>query len=218
MNILTISNITYCVNNENILNNISFEVEKGDCISIIGKSGSGKSTMLKIIADLLPITRGDIFYNGISYNNYDPIKLRKEISYCMQTPQLFGHKVFDNFIFPYKIRKESVDKNKIFKLIKDFNLEKDILDKNINTLSGGEKQKISIIRNLLFTPKIILLDESTSALDDENTTIVENIIKTFNNQGVTVLWITHDINQSKKIFNKRICFEKNQIEKTEVLF
>ena len=217
MNILSIKDVFYNMGDLEILKGISFDIEKGACISIIGQSGSGKSTLLKLCADMIPITSGNIYFNGKCYTSYNPIELRKKISYCLQTPELFGKSVCENLEFPFKIRKEKVNKQRIVKLLERFNIDESFLDKDIISLSGGEKQRISIIRNLLYTPDIILLDEATSALDLENAKVVEEYIKELNDLGVTVLWITHSMEQSEKIFNKRITISEGKIKCMEVL-
>lgn len=217
MNILSIKDVFYNMGDLEILKGISFDIEKGDCISIVGQSGSGKSTLLKVCADMIPITSGNIYFNGKCYTSYNPIELRKKISYCLQTPELFGKSVCENLEFPFKIRKEQVNKQRIVKLLERFNIDESFLDKDIISLSGGEKQRISIIRNLLYTPDIILLDEATSALDLENAKVVEEYIQELNDLGVTVLWITHSMEQSEKIFNKRITISEGKIECMEVL-
>lgn len=217
MKILEIKDLQYKSNNTNILNGINLSVEKGDCISIVGQSGSGKSTLLKMCADLLEISKGDIFYKEINYKEYDPIELRKNISYCIQLPYLFGNTVYENLEFPFKIRKEKFDNTRVKALLESFNLDKSILCQDINSLSGGEKQRISIIRNLVYTPDILLLDEATSALDNDNAKRVEEHIKQLNLRGTTVLWITHSIEQSKCIFNKRITLWEGKVENMEVI-
>ncbi|MBS6502280.1 MAG: ATP-binding cassette domain-containing protein [Clostridium sp.] len=217
MNILSIKDVFYNMGDLEILKGISFDIEKGDCISIIGQSGSGKSTLLKLCADMIPITSGNIYFNGKCYTRYNPIELRKKISYCLQTPELFGKSVCENLEFPFKIRKEKVNKQRIVKLLERFNIDESFLEKDIISLSGGEKQRISIIRNLLYTPDIILLDEATSSLDLENAKIVEEYVQELNDLGVTVLWITHSMEQSEKIFNKRITISEGKIKCMEVL-
>lgn len=217
MNILSIKDVFYNMGDLEILKGISFDIEKGDCISIVGQSGSGKSTLLKLCADMIPITSGNIYFNGKCYTRYNPIELRKKISYCLQTPELFGKSVCENLEFPFKIRKEKVNKQRIVKLLERFNIDESFLEKDIISLSGGEKQRISIIRNLLYTPDIILLDEATSSLDLENAKIVEEYVQELNDLGVTVLWITHSMEQSEKIFNKRITISEGKIKCMEVL-
>ena len=217
MKILEIKDLQYKSNNTNILNGINLFVEKGDCISIVGQSGSGKSTLLKMCADLLEISKGDIFYKEINYKEWDPIELRKNISYCIQLPHLFGNTVYENLEFPFKIRKEKFNNTRVKVLLESFNLDESILCKDINSLSGGEKQRISIIRNLVYTPDILLLDEATSALDNDNAKRVEEHIKQLNSRGTTVLWITHSMEQSKGIFNKRIALWEGKVQNMEVI-
>ncbi|GAA0116867.1 ABC transporter ATP-binding protein [Clostridium senegalense] len=217
MKILSVKDVHYKRENTNILNGVTFNVEKGDCISIIGSSGSGKSTLLKICADLLPINKGELYFKGENYLNYNPLEIRKQISYCVQLPYLFGVSVYDNLEFPFKVRKEPFDRYRVIELLKKFNLEEEFLQKDIVNLSGGEKQRVSIIRNLIYTPEIVLLDEATSALDKENSKCVENYIKELNIQGVTVLWVTHNLEQSTSIFNKRILVSEGKIDRMEVI-
>lgn len=216
MSLLTLKSLVYTNNKQTILENIDLEIEQGDCIAIIGPSGSGKSTLLKLCADLISPSSGHLIFKGKAYEDYDPIKLRRQISYCVQIPQLFGKIVYDNLVFPFKIRKEPVNLKRIKELLERFDLDESFLEKEIHKLSGGEKQRIAIIRNLLYTPQILLLDEATSALDDENAKRVEAYIQELNTQGVTVLWITHSLVQSESIFNKRITLSKGVIECMEV--
>lgn len=217
MIILEAKNLRYKSNNDNIIDGISIKINKGDSISIVGASGSGKSTFLKLFADLIEVSSGELYYKGKNYKDYDPLELKKSVSYLIQTPYLFGETVYTNLVFPFKIRKEVVDEDRIKKLLKEFNLSKDILHRNVNLLSGGEKQRISIIRTLIYKPEVLLLDEATSALDKTNEAIVEKYIKKLNKEKITVIWITHSLEQSYSIFNKRITLEKGKIKNLEVL-
>ncbi|MGL4572468.1 MAG: ABC transporter ATP-binding protein [Clostridium sp.] len=216
MSILKLNNINYKLENTDILKNINLKVNEGDCVSLIGSSGSGKSTLLKICSSLISQTSGDILFNSKDFYDYDVIMLRREISYCVQMPILFGDTVLDNLKFPFEIRKKDFDEDRVISLLNEFNLSKDYLNKDINSLSGGEKQRVSLIRNLIFLPKILLLDEATSALDPENSILVEGIIKNLNHNGVTILWVTHNIEQSSSIFNKRLTLSLGEIIKREV--
>ncbi|MGL5649624.1 MAG: ABC transporter ATP-binding protein, partial [Clostridium sp.] len=187
-------------------------------ISIVGESGSGKTTLLKLCAHLISCSSGKIKFNGREYSTYDDIELRKNIRYCVQEPYLFGERVKENLEFPFKIRKEKVDDRRIEDLLQIFNLDKEIIHKKIEDLSGGEKQRIALVRSVIYEPKVILLDEATSALDEKNTEKVERYIKNLNEKGITVLWNTHDTNQSKRIFNKRIVLEMGKIKEVEKIY
>lgn len=217
MDILNIKNLSYEVDNTKILNGITLDIEQGDCISVVGQSGSGKSTLLKLCADLIPATGGEVVYRGGSYRDYNPLELRRKISYCVQLPHLFGETVFHNLEFPFKIRNKLMDKGRVVSLLERFNLDESFLDKSVNSLSGGEKQRVAIIRNFIYEPDIILLDEATAALDKENAKGIEAYIRELNQKGVTVLWITHSKEQSEGIFNKRITIDEGKIERIEVI-
>jgi putative ABC transport system ATP-binding protein len=175
-----------------ILQNISFEVEEGAFLTLIGPSGAGKSTILKLIANLINPTSGKIFFREKDIMKIDPLTYRRSVSYCFQQPSLFGEKVADNLSFPYEIRKQAVDRERLLQLLHEVNLEADYLDKDITSLSGGEKQRIALIRNLIFLPKVLLLDEVTTGLDEDNKEIVHQLIERVHQQGVTIIQVTHD--------------------------
>lgn len=217
LKVLELKDVHYSVDNTEILKGISAEVYEGDCISLIGSSGSGKSTLLKICADLLPLSKGSICYRGVDYSKYNPIELRQQISYILQLPYLFGKKVLENLEFPFKARGKEMEMDRVVPLLNEFGLDENILYKDVNSLSGGEKQRVSIIRNLIYTPDVLLLDESTSALDSENALKIERYIANLNSQGTTILWITHSIEQSVGIFNKRMTLHDGKIQNLEVL-
>lgn len=143
--------------------------------------------------------------------------LRKEISYCFQIPHLFGDTVEDNLNFPYFIRSMKMDFERVNELLLRFNLDKRILKEEVKNLSGGEKQRIALIRTLLFKPEMILLDEVTSALDVDNTQIVESVINSLNKEGTTVLWITHSPEQSRRYANKLLTVDCGEIKSLEAI-
>ena len=200
-----------------VLKNISLKVEKGDYVSVIGSSGSGKSTFLKLCCHLISPTKGNILINGNDVMKNNPIELRKKISYCFQTPILFGDTVMENINYPYSIRNKTMDMERVNMLFSRFNMEPEYIDREIKNLSGGEKQRIALIRTLLFRPDVLLLDEVTSALDVDNTLIVENAVNDLNNEGVTILWVTHNLEQSRKYANKLLTIDNGEITSLEVL-
>lgn len=217
MPLLEFKSVSFKNDSKIIIDRISFSIEKGDCVSIIGPSGSGKSTLLKLCCHLISPTDGCIVYKEKNLTDYDPIGLRKSIAYCFQTPYLFGDTVIENIRFPYSIRNMLVDQKRIDELFSMFNIPADYLNKDVKILSGGEKQRIALIRTLLFKPEILLLDEVTSALDSENAKNVEEAIASLNTEGITVLWITHNLEQSRKFANKLLTIEDGKIKSLEVL-
>lgn len=217
MNILDLCNVSYKQGENTILQDINFGMEKGDFISIIGPSGSGKSTLLKLIGDLISPTTGNIKFDGVEYEKINPIDLRGRITYCFQTPYLFGEKVRENMEFVFRVKNEKYDENRVIKLFDSFEMSKDFLDKDCEKLSGGERQRISLIRSIIFRPDIILLDEITSALDAENTRIVEKNINLLHNEEVTIMWITHNQEQGRKYANKILTLDSGKVISLEVI-
>ncbi|WP_281681331.1 ABC transporter ATP-binding protein [Lactobacillus gallinarum] len=192
MTIIEFKHISYQVKEKQILHDVSFKVDRGDFLTLVGPSGSGKSTILKLTANLISPTAGDIFYQDKKMAKYDPVQYRREVSYCFQQPSLFGKTVRENLIFPYEIRRQVVVEKRIDELLKLVDLSADFLDKDINSLSGGEKQRVALIRNIVFLPKVLLLDEVTTGLDDDSKEIVHQLIKRVHEQGATIILVTHD--------------------------
>ncbi|MGT2932927.1 ABC transporter ATP-binding protein [Streptococcus catagoni] len=215
MSILSFKKVSFRVADKEIIKDLTFQVEQGDFISIIGPSGGGKSTILKLASFLISPSQGEISYLDKDLKQLDPVELRKTISYCFQMPQLFGKRVQENIDFPYSIRNEKYDHNRVEELFKLFKMDTALLDYDVKKLSGGEKQRIALIRQLLFEPKILLLDEVTSALDVKNKEIVEDVIKALHDKGITILWITHDRSQSHKFANKVMTIVDGQLESME---
>lgn len=217
MSLLNFRNVSFANDGKTVLRNVSFVVEAGDFISIVGSSGSGKSTLLRLCSHLISPTSGDVFYKGANMTGYSPTELRKSISYCFQFPYLFGSTVKDNLDFPFSIRNIPFNEARVKELFLLFNISTTLLNADVQNLSGGEKQRIALVRTLLFLPEVLLLDEVTSALDAENTCMVEDAISSLNKGGITVLWITHDPEQSQKYANKIITLEAGEIKSLEVL-
>ncbi|MBP1744491.1 MAG: Xenobiotic-transporting ATPase [Firmicutes bacterium] len=217
MSLLEMKNVSYIKEDKIILKDISLQVEEGDFITIVGASGSGKSTMLKLFSHLISPTSGEILYRGRDMMSYDPVLLRREISYCVQSGGLFGRTAEDNLAFPYEIRGLEMDREAVAALLSKFGLGQDVLKEENRSLSGGEKQRVALARTLLLKPAVVLLDEVTSALDQENTRIVEDVIRQLNDGGTTILWITHSPEQSRRLGSKLLTVENGEIRSLEVL-
>ncbi|MFY2738053.1 iron efflux ABC transporter ATP-binding subunit FetA [Pseudocitrobacter faecalis] len=191
--ILQLTGVGYRIGERQVLNDINFSIAPGEFKLITGPSGCGKSTLLKIIASLLSPSEGTIQFKGQDYTTLSPEQYRQQVSYCAQTPALFGETVYDNLIFPWQIRNKRTEPDTFLGFLTRFGLPEETLSKSINDLSGGEKQRISLIRNLQFLPDVLLLDEITSALDEENKHNVNDIIHRYvREKNIAVLWVTHD--------------------------
>ena len=191
--LLQLRKVGYQAGATKILNNISFMLNAGEFKLITGPSGCGKSTLLKIVASLISPDTGDILFEGEEIATLKPETYRQQVSYCAQTPVLFGDTVYDNLIFPWQIRNKTPEPKAFLADLARCELPETILQKNITALSGGEKQRISLIRNLQFLPQVLLLDEITSALDERNKENVNDIIHRYvRDKNIAVLWVTHD--------------------------
>ncbi|MGL5701091.1 MAG: iron efflux ABC transporter ATP-binding subunit FetA [Kluyvera sp.] len=191
--ILQLQHVGFDIDGKTVLDDINLRVAPGEFKLITGPSGCGKSTLLKIIASLLSPSRGNILFEDNDINTLSPESYRQQVSYCAQTPALFGDTVYDNLIFPWQIRQQQPEPERFIAALAQFGLPEETLSKSINSLSGGEKQRVSLIRNLQFLPKVLLLDEITSALDEQNKQNVNEIIHHYAaDKQVAVLWVTHD--------------------------
>ncbi|MDO5302041.1 MAG: ATP-binding cassette domain-containing protein [Tissierellia bacterium] len=215
MSLLEFREVSFEAGGKPILQSVSLEVERGDFISVVGPSGSGKSTLLKLCSNLISPTSGEIIFDGENYLNYRPEELRMRIAYVFQTPYLFGETVRDNMEFPYAVRNRKYDPARVEELFATFQMSPDYLNREVQNLSGGEMQRISLIRSLLFLPEILLLDEATSALDVENAEIVEGAMVDLNREGRTILWITHNPQQREKYANRVLTLEDGRVKSLE---
>lgn len=190
--IFTLHDVGFSVPERTLIADVSFTVAPGEFVTIGGPSGSGKSTLLRLVATLLTPTAGTITYDGQPQDSYEKTEYRRQVSYCYQQPSLFGETVWDNLAFPFQIRHEEIDEDRMVQALDMVHLPANMLRQPITDLSGGEKQRVALIRNLLFTPKVLLLDEITTGLDTVTKDAVHEVIKNLNNQGLTILAVTHD--------------------------
>ena len=212
MTILECQNIQLLKNQQTILNDISFSVQAGDSIGVMGPSGSGKSSLFRLLNLLISPTQGQILYKNKNIQQYNPPQLRRNISYILQKPYLFGTTVQENLQYPYELLGQKPDLKEINDYLEKVKLPQNTLQKKNTTLSGGEQQRIALIRSLLIKPEIILLDEVTAALDEENTRLLENLIVHEQNlHHLTLLFITHKQEQAKHLAHKILYLEAGHI-------
>ena len=213
--ILKMRNVSKYYKDELIFKNVNFELKKGDVISIVGKSGCGKSTMLKCINKLEEINSGEIMFNGVNINEIPLTVLRQKIGIVFQEYNLFDHlTVIENLTLALiKIKKYSL--NRSLKLARDVLKKIDLLDKQDkypDELSGGQKQRVAIARTLLMKPEIILLDEPTSALDKEMKESVLNLIKEMVKEDMTLIIVSHEENFVENVSDKIFKLDKNGLK------
>jgi tungstate transport system ATP-binding protein len=184
-----------------------FEIENG-IVGITGPSGSGKTTFLLNLA-FLYTGRWKIFrFMGEDVSNEGLQRLRKIVTYVPQHPVLFRKSVFDNIAYPLKIRQLSDEqiKKKVCKIAEQLFIQ-DILEKKAWQISGGQAKRVCIARGFVFEPKVVLLDEPTSDLDDTNKQMVENfVLKT--SEKTNIIVVSHDKEQLSRLC-ERVFFLEN---------
>ncbi|MGM9876709.1 MAG: amino acid ABC transporter ATP-binding protein [Bacilli bacterium] len=199
-----------------VLKGVTFNVKKGEVISIIGPSGCGKSTLLRCINMLEKPSSGKVLFEGIDITdkNVDLPKIREKIGMVFQQFNLFPHlTVLDNIILaPVKLG--IMDKKVAIKKACDLLRDTSLIDKKDNypdELSGGQKQRVAIVRSLIMNPDIILFDEPTSALDPEMVGEVLELIKKVGDTGMTMLVVSHEMNFVKKCASRVLFMDNGKI-------
>ena len=198
---LELKNISKKFKDRQILSDFNLTVEENKILAIVGPSGGGKTTLLRMLAGLEKIDSGEIIYNGESLP-IDELEKRKLLGFVFQDFQLFPHlTVLENLVLsPIKTMNMAKNdaENKAIKLLEKLGLEKQINNYPIS-LSGGQKQRVALARAMMIEPKIIGYDEPTSALDPELRLEVEKLILKNRELGITQIVVTHDLQFAENI-------------------
>lgn len=190
--IIRYENICVSFDNKKIISDFSIRILRGNKILLKGKSGTGKSTLFKMLLGFKKPSKGLLYYREKPVNPQVAWEIRKEVSYVSQDTDLGQGPVKDllDEVFSYHPNGEMKSPERLNTLMKELELEKDILEKNFETLSGGEKQRIGILTALMLGREIFLLDEATSALDSGlKKKVADHFLK---NKEWTVFIISHD--------------------------
>lgn len=193
---IVLNNICKKFGEKIILDNFNMQVNKGEFLSIMGESGKGKTTLLNIIGMLEKADSGELIIKGhrnLSFSSPKAIKLRRyDISYLFQNYGLIDNEtVLNNLKIVTKYQKSKNEKNDIINALDRVGLS-GIEKRKVFTLSGGEQQRVALAKIILKSPEIILADEPTGSLDYKNRDYVLEILKNLNEEGKTVIVVTHD--------------------------
>lgn len=198
---------------EKVLSNLNFEIKEGEFFVLVGPSGSGKTTTLKLINRLIEQTEGDIFFQGKNIKDYPLREMRLEMGYVLQEIALFPNlTVAENIgLIPEmkKINKREIAK-KVDSLLKQVDLDPRVYKNRLpEDLSGGEKQRIGILRAIAANPKVLLMDEPFSALDPISRTQLQDLVKDLHRDfKITTVFVTHDMREAIKLAD-RICLMRD---------
>ena len=198
---LELKNISKRFKDSQIISNFNLTVEENKILAIVGPSGGGKTTLLRMLAGLEKIDSGEIIYNGESLP-IDELEKRNLLGFVFQDFQLFPHlTVLENLVLsPIKTMNMSKEEaeQKALLLLEKLGLSKQI-NSYSNSLSGGQKQRVALARAMMINPKIIGYDEPTSALDPELRLEVEKLILQNKKLGITQIVVTHDLQFAENI-------------------
>lgn len=219
-------NIKKAYGSNTILEHFDLSVEEGEFVTIIGSSGCGKTTALKMVNGLIEPDDGDIFVDGENIKKKNLTELRRNIGYAIQGSILFPHMTVEKNIsyVPNLLNKKDKARTKaaVSKWMKIVGLDESIKDRYPSELSGGQQQRVGIARALAASPTILLMDEPFGAVDEITRGQLQSELKRIHEQThITILFVTHDISEALKLGTKVLVMDKGVIQQyaapTEVL-
>ena len=201
-------NVTFRIGSSTLIRNVSFHVESGETVVMLGKSGSGKTTALKLINHLLIPAEGTVSIEEKSTLDWDPILLRRRIGYVIQDVGLFPHfTVLENVSLVPRLEKWDADRirNRVQEVLNLVDLDpKEFLNRYPRQLSGGQRQRVGVARALCADPPILLLDEPFGALDPISRSEIQNQFQDLRQRlKKTIVFVTHDVGEAL-LFGDRI--------------
>lgn len=185
---IDIRNLSFAYGHRTVINGLSHTIKPGDYLVVQGKNGSGKTTLIKCLLGLNSVKNGMIFFDGVDINSY---KKWTKFGYVSQNYDDFNYEfplTVEELLRFSNINKDS--KHDYLKLLDQMGIL-DLVNQNINSLSGGQLQRVYIVRAMLNDPEILILDEPTASIDKQNTELFYNTVELLNKSGITIILITH---------------------------
>jgi putative ABC transport system ATP-binding protein len=209
--ILQAENLSRVVGTKVLVQGINFQVTRGEVLAIVGSSGSGKTSLLRLLNRLDEPTSGTVYVEGVDYKQIPPRELRRKLGMVTQRPYLFPGTVEENLRFGPLQRGEKLSSESINALLIRVGLE-GYASRNVANLSGGEAQRVSVARTLANSPILLLLDEPTSALDEASKIGIEDLLRSIvKGQGLTCILVTHDVAQASRLAGRALLIQQGHI-------
>jgi len=197
-----------------IVENVSLELPAGDVLAVVGPSGSGKSSLLRLLNRLDEPTQGTVFVAGADYHHIPPRDLRRRIGLVSQAAVLFPGTVADNLRFGPRQRGTEIGVPEVARLLQQVGLD-GYETRDVATLSGGEAQRVALARTLANEPDVLLLDEPTSALDEAaRQRVEETIVTLIRSRTLTCVVVTHDAAQAARLGRRIMVMARGRVERT----
>ena len=216
MEMIRLEHVTKSFGRYKALDDVSIVVEEGEFLTVIGRSGCGKTTMLRVINGLQKPDSGKVYAAGEDVGEADLIRLRRKIGYVIQNKGLFPHMTVEKNIIYVPVISGQKDKRQNRKLAEELiglvGLEREMLDRYPEEPSGGQQQRVGIARALASRPKLLLMDEPFGALDEITKRAMQNELLALQKKlGMTVVFITHDIREAMKLGDRVLVMEQGKI-------
>lgn len=216
-NIIQFEHVSKAYGDRLVLKDLNLGIQKGEFVTVIGSSGSGKTTMLKMINGLLVPTEGKIFVDGKDISQENQTLLRRNIGYVIQGIGLFPHmSVRENIAYVPRLlnrRDKEQTRRAVEHLIGIVGLEQGILGRYPSELSGGQRQRVGIARALAANPRILLMDEPFGAVDEITRKMLQNEISRIHRElEVTIVFVTHDIREALTLGSRVLVMRDGHIE------
>lgn len=204
MSVISLKNITAAYGNKDVLMHFNLEIARGEFVMLIGTSGCGKTTALKLMNGLLRPKEGSVVVNGNDLSRTDLTALRRNLGYVVQETGLFPHLTIEkniSYVADLSRKKDSkAIQNRVTQLLQLVELPEEIRRRYPDELSGGQKQRVGIARALMNSPEILLMDEPFGAVDEiTRGQLQEEILRIHRESGITILFVTHDIAEALKL-------------------
>jgi D-methionine transport system ATP-binding protein len=197
-----------------LLENISFDVEKGQILGVLGGSGAGKSTLFRLLNRLIDPSEGSIYFNNQNLKTIPSISLRQQVVLVPQEPKLLGMKAKQALTYPLQLLKLTPTeiKSRLSTWITKLRLSEELLERTELQLSLGQRQLVAIARALIMQPQVLLLDEPTSALDIGKAHFLLEILRALaQNNNTTILMISHQLDFLKNYAHRVVYLEKGRL-------
>jgi len=198
---IEIRGLGYETGGAQILAGVEARVRDGEITAVVGPSGAGKSTLLRAINRLIEPSSGEVYLDGEPTVDLDPLELRRRVGMVFQIPALFGASVREAVL--YGARLSGRDEEDPERLLEVVGLDSSLVERDPQTLSAGQQQRVSIARALALEPEVLLLDEPTSALDEAARRRIEDLVRDLNARlGLTMVFVSHDLSQVERVADR----------------
>lgn len=204
--VFTFEDVSVAFGEREVLRSVELEVPGAGITVVLGPSGSGKSTLTRLCNRLLDPVAGTVRFRGQEVLGLDVLELRRTVGMVFQRPTLFEGTVRDN------LSATDVDDAVTHEqVLRSVGLDASFLEQTAATLSGGEGQRVCLARTLLMQPQVLVADEPTASLDHDAALTLEILARSLADQGVPILWVTHDLAQVERIADHRVTLEAGQV-------